>query len=257
MVYTVLIVDDEYLIRKGMRQFLDWEQYGFTIIGEVANGLDALRFAQTNHVDLVITDIRMPGLDGLELVEKLHENKLYPYVTILSGYGEFEYARKAIEREVLSYLLKPIEEDALIDMLERAKQKLDETERRTVSALSIAERIIQKYKPEVPPKRIVKEILEYMENNLGSSLSLERIGEQFLLSATYVSSLLKKQLGTNFQSVLIDMRILKAKELLATQYTLKIYEIASLVGYEDVQYFDRLFKKKEGISPREFRDSLR
>lgn len=257
MVYTVLIVDDEFLIRKGMRQFLDWEQYGFTIIGEVANGLEALKFAKTNQVDLMITDIRMPGLDGLELVEKLHENNLYPYVTILSGYGEFEYARKAIEREVLSYLLKPIEEEALIDMLKRAKCKLDETGRKEVSALSITEQIIQKLKPEEPPKRMAKEILEYMESNLGSNLSLEQIGEKFLLSSSYVSSLLKKQLGTNFQSILIDMRMLKAKELLATQYTLKIYEIANLVGYEDVQYFDRLFKKKEGISPREFRDSLK
>lgn len=257
MVYTVLIVDDEYLIRKGMRQFLDWEQYGFTIIGEVANGLEALKFAKANQVDLIITDIRMPGLDGLELVEKLHENNLFPYVTILSGYGEFEYARKAIEREVLSYLLKPIEEEELIEMLKRAKKKLDENEKRQFSTLSITEQILQKLKPEVPPKRIVKEILEYMESNLGTNLSLEQIGEKFLLSNTYVSSLLKKQLGTNFQTIFIDMRIMKAKELLATQYTLKIYEIANLVGYEDVQYFDRLFKKKEGISPSEFRDSLK
>jgi len=257
MVYTVLIVDDEFLIRKGMRQFLDWEQYGFTIIGEVANGLEALKFVKENKVDLVITDIRMPGLDGLELVEKLHENNLYPYVTILSGYGEFEYARKAIEREVLSYLLKPIEEEELIEMLKRAKQKLDEAGAKPEAVLSITERIIQKLKPEVPPKRIAKEILEYMEDNLGSNLSLEQIGEKFLLSNSYVSSLLKKQLGSNFQSILIDMRIIKAKDLLATQNTLKIYEIANLVGYEDVQYFDRLFKKKEGISPREYRDNLK
>ena len=103
MVYTVLIVDDEFLIRKGMRQFLDWEQYGFTIIGEVANGLEALKFAKTNQVDLMITDIRMPGLDGLELVEKLHENNLYPYVTILSGYGEFEYARTGASTAVIHF----------------------------------------------------------------------------------------------------------------------------------------------------------
>jgi len=254
--YNILIVDDEPIIRKGMKQFLDWDQYGFAIIGEAANGFEALRFAQNNQVDLLITDIKMPGMDGLELVEKLHEQNLYPYVTVLSGYGEFEYARRAINQGVQSYLLKPIQEEELIDMLQRIKRKLDEDAQSREVPVSIAEKVIRSLNLTSPPKKNIRQILDFMEKNMAKNLTLEQIGEAFLLSPNYISTLFKAQLGAGFQTVMIQMRILKAKELLATQHTLKVYEIASQVGYEDVQYFDRLFKKKVGISPREYRDSL-
>ncbi|HBE77305.1 MAG TPA: DNA-binding response regulator [Firmicutes bacterium] len=121
---TILVVDDEYLVRKGIRETIAWENYGFTIIGEAGNGKEALQLAITHHPDIIITDIRMPFMDGLEFMAKLKEAGLDSRIIVLSGYGEFDYARAAIENGAVSYLLKPVENENLIETITKVGEKI-------------------------------------------------------------------------------------------------------------------------------------
>ena len=121
----VLIVDDEPSIRDNMPYVIEWEKYGFSVIGQASNGKEALEKIKAERPDLIISDIRMPVMDGLELIEKIDELKMSIKVIILSGYDEFDYAKKAIEYNASGYLLKPVEEEELIGLLEKVKTDIE------------------------------------------------------------------------------------------------------------------------------------
>lgn len=115
---NVVIVDDEPFIRQGLKILIDWEEYGFSITGEAANGKEAISLLEYNNYDLIITDIKMPEIDGMELVEYIREHKSKDLkIIILSGYYEFEYAKQAIRYDVVDYILKPIQKEELIRVL--------------------------------------------------------------------------------------------------------------------------------------------
>ena len=107
--YPLIIVDDEEITRIAISGYIQKKHPAFQVAGIFSNGADALRFLQEHPVNVVITDIRMPRMDGLELVAHIHENHPGIFVIIISGYSEFEYARKAIRYGVVNYLLKPLD----------------------------------------------------------------------------------------------------------------------------------------------------
>ena len=115
---NVLIVDDEPFIRQGLKILINWNYYGYNIIGEASNGKEAIKFIEKNKVDLIISDIKMPEMDGLDLVKNIYQkwNKKIKCI-MLSGYYEFEYAKKAIKYGVKEYILKPIEREELTNIL--------------------------------------------------------------------------------------------------------------------------------------------
>ena len=119
----VMIVDDEPYIRQGLRILIDWEQYGFRITAEASNGHEAVDVLKNTDIDLVITDIKMPQMDGLELIEytRKHISSNIRFI-ILSGFYEFEYAKKAIKYDVADYVLKPVQREELIKVLEEYKE---------------------------------------------------------------------------------------------------------------------------------------
>jgi two-component system response regulator YesN len=130
--YNVLLVDDEPTIREGLRTLIPWEDYGYQVVDTATNAKDAIRKHESIRPNLMIVDIRMPGMDGLELIEALRETDSDLHVLILSGYADFNYAKKAITNRIDGYLLKPVDEDELISYLEKLKGNLDEEKRRSV-----------------------------------------------------------------------------------------------------------------------------
>ncbi len=123
--YKLLIVEDELILRTGLASYIDWHKYGFELIGEASNGLEAQNFIRENAVDVVITDIKMPVMSGLELVKWLKEQYAHVEVIIISGYDDFEFARQAIRSGVREYLLKPLNLQELYKTIERVSEELN------------------------------------------------------------------------------------------------------------------------------------
>jgi len=124
--YKLLIVDDEERVRKGIIKTIEWEKFGFQIVGEAENGKEALEIVEKVVPDVVITDIKMPFMDGLELSELIKEKYPHTKIIILTGFDEFEYAQKSVKLDVLEYILKPISADELSKLLEKLRSEMDE-----------------------------------------------------------------------------------------------------------------------------------
>ena len=162
--YKVMLVDDEPLILRGMAVVIEWEEYGFEIVKSAANGLEAYEYLKDNKVDLIIADIKMPEMDGLELVKRIREEGISDaFYVILSGYNDFEYARHAIRYSCMDYLLKPIDNDMLIEILKRAAESLDEV--RTETGLPVEEGALVLVKP------YIDELVTSIEQNDLSRIS--------------------------------------------------------------------------------------
>jgi two-component system, response regulator YesN len=123
--YRVIVVDDEIWICKLIRKIIDWDEVGFQITAEADSGTAALQLIESHKPDLVITDIRMPGMDGISLIKNAREKNIDSEFIIISGFSDFEYARSAIAYDVFGYLLKPLDKDELLDILVKAKDKID------------------------------------------------------------------------------------------------------------------------------------
>ena len=120
--YRVLLVDDEILVRDAIRENINWNKIGCELVGNCQNGQEAAEFVKKNPVDIVLTDICMPYMDGMELSHFLHDNYPDIVIVIFSGFGEFEYAKKAIQYNVSEYLLKPITAMEQTGDLEKIKE---------------------------------------------------------------------------------------------------------------------------------------
>lgn len=135
--YRIMLVDDEEEVRKAMIRKMNWEQLGFTVVGDAENGEDALEKLEMLEPDVIMTDIRMPYMDGLTLIARIREQ--YPFIKVLifSGYDDFEYAKQAIKLNVTEYILKPVNGEELAEILKRVKVSLDEEieQRRNISKL--------------------------------------------------------------------------------------------------------------------------
>ena len=129
--YKILLVDDEILVRDAIRENIDWKSLDCELVGDCENGRQAVEFVQSHKVDVVLTDICMPYMDGMELSEFLHDNYPDILIVIFSGFGEFEYAKKAIRYNVSEYMLKPVTAMELTKVLRNMKEKAGFQKKRT------------------------------------------------------------------------------------------------------------------------------
>ena len=238
--YQVIIADDERAIRTGLKIVVDWNQLGFEVAGCAQNGNQALEMILCQRVDVLLADIRMPGLDGIELVQKMRELQL-PTVTILmSGYRDFEYARQAVSLGVREYLLKPVDEQALQELLMHVHRELEESAQ------------TEAHEEEL----LIARIQRIMAENYAQNISLKSIAQQLNYNPAYLGRLFRCRTGSNFRDELNLYRVRRAAELLKTS-PLCIYEIAERVGYQDTNYFYRVFHDIYGVSPGEYKAGRR
>lgn len=146
--YTVLIVDDEPWVAYGIKQLVDWESLGYTVIGEAYNGLTALEMIIEKKPEVVISDIRMPGLNGIELLESIHEKELETKVILISGYAEFEYAQNAMRLGVFDYLLKQVDKDKLTETLLRLKSTLADKQKAQIGLDLLLDDLFDLFEPD-------------------------------------------------------------------------------------------------------------
>ena len=245
--YRVILVDDERLIIRGLSTVVPWAELGCEIAGTAHDGVSGLEMIHRLRPDIVMTDIRMPNMDGLTMLAAIRSEFPEIQMCVLTAYRDFEYARKALTLGVCRYLLKPSD-----------LEELKEAVRQMVSRLYAMPRL-QEDNPEDESVReagnhLVKAALAYMKDHCTEQhLSLGEVADHVYVSQWHLSKLLNRETDQSFFDLLGGMRIAKAKKLLADP-ALRIHEIAEMAGFSDVAHFSRSFKKVTGCTPGEYRN---
>ncbi|GHT68471.1 hypothetical protein FACS1894110_16070 [Spirochaetia bacterium] len=238
MPYRVIIIDDEKEISNGFAQFFPWKDLGFTVAGQFSGAKSALQFIKRNPVDVVISDVIMPGMTGIDLARELSEIKLtpQPLVILFSAHDEFAYVQDALRYRCTDYILKSAENEELIKIFSRLKERID-AERNAVK--------------ESGDDKIIALIKDYIKQNPAGA-DLETAASLVYLSPAYVSRYFKQKTSLSFSDYLMKIRMELAESRLSDLRS-KIYDISSMLGYTNPENFTRSFKKFYGISPREYR----
>jgi two-component system response regulator YesN len=245
--YNLLIVDDEAIICEGLSRIINWKEHKFNIVGFACNGREAIEKIKSSRINLVVTDIRMPVMDGLELSKQIREYGSKIRIIIISGYSDFQYAKKAIEYGVGAYLLKPVIPDELTDQVIKIRHQLDEQsvfENRYIDDLKSNEN-----------KKMIDCIIDYVDGHYCDDINLSLIADKFFINAAYLGQLFKETTGMPFAQYINKKKINMAKQL-CMRSDLKIYEIIEKAGFKNPEYFYRQFKRYEGVTFAEFRDNL-
>jgi two-component system response regulator YesN len=265
--YKFLFVDDEEIVRRGFREKIAWAEMGFEFLEPCKNGREALQRIKQEHPDVVMTDICMPLVDGLEVAAYIANRFPEIIVIVLSGHDEFKYAQSALRSRVVEYLLKPITSRELFALVAKLKTRLDEAtgHRSKLEIASVQTRVLASdvssglfnVKGSRSPAMVkVAEAQDYIECNFAKKrLSVDQICQDLFISPSYLSRLLKQHLGKTFVNALTDFRIEKAKQLIAAS-DLNIYAVADAVGFSDPHYFSTIFKKVTGMTPSEYRGAI-
>ena len=245
IMYKVLLVDDERTILEGISSIVDWEDQGVTLSGTARNGLEALDFINENQPDIVISDIMMPGLDGIQLLKKA--SKAHPTIKwiLLSGHSEFTYAQQAMRYGVKHYLLKPSNEDIISQALRDIVKELKLQESKDLY-IQLQDDTDRKY------SSIIVQMIDVIEEQLGNPLlTLQFVANDALfMNADYLGKQFKKEVGQGFSTFVRNKRIEKALQIIELEGDVRVYELAERLGFGDnPQYFSQIFKKITGFTP--------
>jgi len=240
---TAIVVDDETLIAESIAKNIQNTNEIFEVIAIFTNGLEAWTAIPKLLPDVVFTDIRMPEMDGITLAQKLYES--YPFITcvIVTGYGEFEYAKSALRNNVKDYLLKPIDPGELKDTLAKL-------ENRILAAGNIFESDVMNLQKK--PEEIVSLTKEYIHNNYGEKIDLGEIADSFGFSLSWLTKIFVRYADIAPSRYIREYRLNIARQLLCNS-DLTIAAISQQTGFLDQFHFSKTFKQSMGISPTEYR----
>jgi two-component system response regulator YesN len=230
-VKEILVVEDEDIIRQGLKILLERVIGGFQVT-EAKSGEEGLSLFHQRMPHLIISDIRMGGMDGLTFISRVRQVSAEVPIIILSGHSDFEYARSAIRNSITDYLLKPINRVELSETISKIF-KDDEGEL-------------------IETSKQFKKILQYINDHLSHEITLKHIGDYVYLNPQYVGQLFKSELNLTFTDYITEERLKRAKQLLKGT-SLKVYEVAQLSGYKSPKHFMTVFKQEVGITPIQYR----
>lgn len=258
--YTVVIIDDEPLIVEGLSRTMAWEKWNCQVAGTACDGEEGMELIREKRPDIVITDINMPKMDGLKMIAGLKSEFPDMQLIILTGYREFEYARQAIALGVSRFLLKPSKMNELEEAVETVTGRLGQKGMPATAFLPEDTQPDGKLPMQTEEDNseansfIVKNALEYIRENSREKLRLADVADQVYVSQWHLSKLLNKHTGKTFSDILNGARMDRSKELLMDP-ALRICDVAEQVGFQDLAHFSRVFKKMEGMSAGEYRNT--
>ena len=252
--YKVVLADDEHIIVEGLRRVLPWAQMGLDVVGTAADGVSGLALIREQKPDILLTDIRMPNMDGLTMLAAVRSEFPRMQVCVLTAFRDFDYAQTAMHLGACRYLLKPSRMDELTEALREMIRRLDalppdpaqeaqEDEQREEGASEAS-------------SFVVRAALSYMEANCTKKLSLSEVADQVYVSQWHLSKLINRYTGRSFFDLLSGMRVERAKALLADP-TMRVHTVAEQTGFADVAHFSKSFKRITGQTPGEYRMGLR
>ena len=250
--FKVIILDDEEVIIDGLKTTVPWERFNCKVVATAADGKEGLALIKKHKPDIVFTDIRMPYLNGLEMLKELTGEYPNMQIIVLSGYRDFSYAQSAIRLGVLRFLLKPSKMDEIYEALNTAMLKL-------------AGVPVEKKKEDPGNEKgdieseggnyLVSRALAYINEHFNEKITLQQLADYLYLSTWHLCRVLKKGTNMNFIDILNNIRIEHAKKYLK-ETNLKVYEVSQKIGYNDIAYFSKVFKAITGNSPKQFRDQI-
>lgn len=239
-VWKILAADDEGYIREALQKLMNWEKMGCTLVAVASDGQELIEQMETEHPDILITDIQMPVMNGLEVCKYVYETCPETQVILLTAYSDFEYAKTAIRYSACEYVLKvslmeelPVAVEKATGKLEQAKKEIEKTEKEG-------------------PERLILQVERYIDEKYKSKISLDDIADTLHVNRSYLSRLYKNKTGVNLFDAILYRRIEAAKEYILNT-DMKTYEVSEAVGVDDAGYFSKMFKKTTGMSPKEFR----
>lgn len=248
----VLLVEDEAIIRRLIACTTDWTSLGCTLAGEAENGAQGLEMIRTLAPQLVISDIRMPEMDGIEMLRRGRQEARFESI-LLTGYAEFSYARDAISLGAVDYILKPIDENRLYEAIGRAVARILEHEEYLTLKDGAKHAPMQTFDQTLSActDPYVRRALRDMNERFREHLSVEALAERLNISAGYLARRFKAETGMTFGTALQRLRVQKAVSLMDSGM-LRIYEIAEEVGYSNYKRFCEVFKQTTGHTPTEY-----
>ncbi|WP_339249771.1 response regulator [Paenibacillus sp. FSL P2-0136] len=253
--YTAIIAEDSKPILRNIEALMRSTELPVQIAFTASNGLDALEYIKANPVDILLTDIRMPKLDGLALIGQCREVKPALKAVLISGYSDFEYTRKALNLQVFDYLLKPVEREQLAEVMQRLVAHLEE---QGGSRKGLPEELVSPGQPR--PKsseELFRQLEQYLQQHLYSQLSITEVALQFHVSPSYVSRIFKRHSQRTFVHYYMQLKITEACRLIAAKPELKVKELSEALAFADQHYFSKVFKEYMGVSPTEYRGGER
>ncbi|MCG4580809.1 response regulator transcription factor [Clostridium cochlearium] len=250
--FRIVIADDEETIRNGLKKLIESYKLNLSVIATAKDGTEAINAINKYHPEIILMDINMPFMNGLEVIKNIREKDKDVKIIIISGYSQFEYAQKALELGVFNYILKPINYRNFKDILIKA---MDSYSKRMWEISKIKEG-----KEEIENSKDIGNLaISYIKENFSNNeLSLNSVAQHFYVSQSYLTRVIKQKTGVSFTDYLNKLRINMAKKLLTdsnNDYT--INDISHMVGYSSQHYFSRAFKNYMEISPTNYRNRER
>lgn len=250
MGYSVVVAEDEPLLLENLIQKIENANMDFHVTGSAQTGAQAYELISELTPDLLITDIRMPVMNGLDLIQKAQMYQPDIDCIIISGYSDFEYAQTAVRYHVHDYLLKPVDIDELTASLRKLRERYNAEQKRL-------EEVFSEKLSSQSPQVIANELKEYIISHFNEDFSLNLIADTLNYSSGYLTKIFYQQFNVTPSKFLINHRIQKAKHLLSHNEELTVRQIGETVGYPEQGYFSRIFKKQTGLSPIEYREQNR
>lgn len=230
---NILIVDDEYLEIEQLR-FLINRKFPVWSIFSAEDAVSASRVLSTETIHLAFVDIHLPGEDGLEFSKKVKQTSKETEVVIVSAHQQFDYAKKAIQLEVLDYMVKPVIEAELF---------------------AVIEKFLSENKHAIAKSAHVQHAIHRIEEGFSTKLSLQEIADEIPVNASYLSHRFSEEIGTTFQEYLLGYRIHRAKISLVRHPDWSMTKVAEAAGFSSQNHFSNVFKKMEGITPSKYKDA--
>lgn len=242
-VYAIVLVDDEPWTLVYLKELFDQEALGFHVIAAERSFADALQIIEAGHPDVVITDVRMPEISGLDLMSYFRGRGVECEFVIVSGFAEFAYAQQAVKLGAFDYCLKPLSVETVRQLLARLYKKLEGKE---------AEKSDPQIQEPLENETNFDRMLKFIEQNYNQRLYLKDLAQQFFLAPNYCCNLFMKKKGMTFSHYVTHLRMQRAALLLEST-ELTSARISQIIGFDDYAYFNKVFKKHFFITPSEYR----
>lgn len=248
---SVIVAEDEHLVRNSIVRFINENIDGVSVEASFADGSEVLDYLKNHEVDIILTDVKMFEVSGLEVAKYVCENNIKTAVIIISAYRDFSYAKTAIDYQVCSYLLKPVMPGDLRQALKKAERFLAErAQANKEETLPDATKNDEK-KPDDRESVIMERALKYINENFHKDISLSDVASHVYLSEHYFGSIFKRNKAEGFTKYLNSVRLKEAERLLKMgRYSVK--EISKRVGYNNCNYFIKLFKSQTKVTPKQY-----